>query len=132
MLSEISQLEKDISYDFTYKWNLKDRINENKWINRTNQKQIHREQTNGCQMGECKGMGTKEIKECKLPIIKQSQDCKYNTGHVANNTGITVHDARWALDLLCWLLYKVCKRLTNSVVRLQLIQCCVFIYFLIY
>ena len=48
MLSEISQTERQILYDFTCVWNLKNKINE-----QTKQKQTHRyrEQINGRQLG---------------------------------------------------------------------------------
>ena len=42
MLSEISQTERQIQYDFTYMWNLN---------YKTKQTQRYREQTDGCQMG---------------------------------------------------------------------------------
>ena len=45
ILSEISHTERQIPYDFTYMWNLKNTTKKQK------QKQIHkyREQTDGCQ-----------------------------------------------------------------------------------
>ena len=50
MLSDISQIESQIPYDFTYLWNLK---KQNKWTNITKQEQSHRyrEQTDDCQRG---------------------------------------------------------------------------------
>ena len=47
MLSGLSR-ERQIPYDFTYTWNLKNKINK-----QTKQRQLHRyrEQTDGCQMG---------------------------------------------------------------------------------
>ena len=49
MLREISQTEKGTPYDFTYIWNLKNKMHE-----QTKQQQTvrYRKQAGGCQMGE--------------------------------------------------------------------------------
>ena len=47
MLSETGQ--RQISYDFTYMWNLKNKTNE--YTNKSKNRPISREETNGCQMG---------------------------------------------------------------------------------
>ena len=67
-----SDRERQIPYDFTYMWNIK---NQNKWTNITKQKQTHRyrEQTGGCQRGG--GVGgrmkyVREIKRYRIPVIK--------------------------------------------------------------
>ena len=66
--------ERQIPYDFTYMWNLKNKINE-----QTKQKQTHTywEQTECCQMrGGFGGMCEKdiEIKEYRLVVPKRSWD----------------------------------------------------------
>ena len=50
---EVSQTEKQITYDKTYMWNLKSKTN---WVNIRKQKQIqrHREQNSGYPWGEGK------------------------------------------------------------------------------
>ena len=52
MLSEIHLRERQIPYDFTYMWNLKNKINE-----QSKNKLRYREQTGGCQTGG--GLGKK-------------------------------------------------------------------------
>ena len=49
----------DFAYDFTYMWNLKNKVNE-----QVKQKQTHRyrEQTDGCQMGGELGVWVKKVK----------------------------------------------------------------------
>ena len=56
MLSEMSDRERQIVYDITYRWNLK---KYNNLVNRTKKKQTHRyqEQTSGYQWGEGRGRG---------------------------------------------------------------------------
>ena len=61
--------ERQVPHDFTYMWNLKNKINE-----QAKQKQTHRyrEQTDDYQMGGGSGMGGKceGIKKEKLPVTK--------------------------------------------------------------
>ena len=53
-----NKTETDMSHDFTYTWNLKDKRNElNK--NRTNS-HTYRQQTAGCQTGDGRGKSGKE------------------------------------------------------------------------
>ena len=54
MLSEISQSEKELSYDLTDMWNVRNKAEdhrgrENKFIKKHNHTCEHKEQTDGCQ-----------------------------------------------------------------------------------
>ena len=68
MLIEIGQTERQIPYDSTYMWNLKNKINE-----QNKQTHKYREQTGGSQKGG-RGEGWEKqvmaIKRYKLPVIK--------------------------------------------------------------
>ena len=79
MLSEISQSEKAIPYDFTYIWNLKNKINK-----QTKLKQNHRyrKQTDGCQrewVKKVKGLSTNWL------IQNNHGGVKYSIGKIVNN-----------------------------------------------
>ena len=52
-------------------------------------------------MGRGVGLGGKgEETKYKLAVIKRHGDKKYRTGNRVGNTVITMHGARWVLDLL--------------------------------
>ena len=65
----MSDRERQMPYDFTYMWNLENKINE-----QTKQQQTHkyRQQTDGCQMEGDWGLCEKVegIKKYKLEVIK--------------------------------------------------------------
>ena len=101
--------ERQIPYEFTYKWNLKNKIN-----NQTKHKKAHRhwEQTDDCQKrgGEWRGENGQGIKKYKLSVIKNCRgDIKYSTQNTVSNIVITMCRVRWALDLLEWSLHKLYK-----------------------
>ena len=75
MLSEMSYRERQILYDFTYMWNLKNKTNE-----QTKQKQSYRyrDQTGSCQVV---GRGKKKVKvvrRCKISVAKVNESCVWN------------------------------------------------------
>ena len=88
-------------YDFTFTWNLKNRVNE--WAE---QKQTHsyRDQTDGCQRGG--ELGDREkgdgIKKYKLTVTNNHRDVKYSAGNTVNNIIIPIYGVGRALDLLGW------------------------------
>ena len=51
MLTEISQTERQILYNLTYMWNLKNKTNKTKWNCFHFVTHRYREQTGGCQRG---------------------------------------------------------------------------------
>ena len=72
-------------------WNLKNRTND-----QTKQKQTYREQSDGCQMGGCWALRSKEgIKKYKLVVQSNHGDVKYSIGNTVSNTVITVCGGTW-------------------------------------
>ena len=67
MLHEVNQTAKDREkpYDFTFMWNLK---NNNKKKSQAEQKQTHREQTGGYQVGRGRGTELKRWKDQEVRI----------------------------------------------------------------
>ena len=63
MLNKISQTERQISYDFTYMWNLKI---QNKHTKNKNRLRENRDQTEGCQRGGGLGNERRGISSIKL------------------------------------------------------------------
>ena len=74
MLSEISQSEKDDEYhDFIYRWNPKNKINEQTKLKQTHR---HREPIDGCQsQGQVGALG-EGLKKYEWVVTKQSWGCK--------------------------------------------------------
>ena len=90
MLNEISQSERQISYDFIYMWNLKKNIN-----GQTKQKQTHRHrgQTEDWQRREGLGNCVKKVKGLRSTdwqLQNSRGDAKYSTGSTVNNSVIAI------------------------------------------
>ena len=79
-----SDKERQILYDFTYMWNLKNNwTNKNKYINKQNaETHKYREQTDGCQR-EGGGKGSKWVKEriYRLPVVKWIKSWTWKVQH---------------------------------------------------
>lgn len=76
-LSEISQTENKILYDFTYKWNLKN----NKWANKTKITDTEKRMVRSPRVGA--GEWVKQEKQMtgnKLPVINETWGCSVQQG----------------------------------------------------
>ena len=90
----MSLREKQIPYNFTYKWNLKNNINE-----QTKLKQTHRytEQTDGYQRGGGLKNWMKKVKELRSTdwfLQNSHRDVKCSIGNIVNNIVIMMCGAR--------------------------------------
>ena len=101
-----SDRERQIPCDFTYMWNLKNKI-----IEQNSKLQI--QMTNWWLPGRedwwdgCKGVG---VKMYRLSYIKTAMGgVKYSIGNIVHSLVITVCGVRWMLDLLWWSFRKLCK-----------------------
>ena len=94
----MSHRERQIPYNFTYKWNLKNKVNE-----QTKQKQTYRcrEPTAGCYRGGVLGGWVVEVKGLRninWQLQNSHGDVKYSIGNTVNNV-ITKCSVRWVRDL---------------------------------
>ena len=82
-------------YDFTYVWNLKNKINKQ---NKSNDK--YREHFDSFQIGEHWVKKMKGWKSANWQLQNNHGDAKYSTGNIVNNIVISMCGVRWVLDLL--------------------------------
>ena len=80
-------------------WNLKNKINE-----QMKQEKTHRcrEQTDDCQSGGKLGDWMKKVKglgSTSWGFQNSHRDLKYSLGNVVTNIVITMHGARWVLEI---------------------------------
>ena len=101
-----SHRERQTLYDFTYMWNLKNKMNK-----RAKQKQTQLQRTHWWlpdgRLGRLSEKG-EEI-NTNWQLQNSHRAAKYSIGHVVNSTVVTVCGATWALDLMGGSLRKLYK-----------------------